>query len=274
MRFDWYAATISADSGDVVRALVAGLGAEPVEARPLNGYQNAVKLVRDGSTVCRVLWGGNGGAPHAFATSDDAPAFAALVRSLWPDRHYVTRADVAADFDDGDTTWERLYASVLAVAQDRGLKKSQAGDWIDPDDGRTFYVGARKSAVFARLYEKGKQLRALATDGGADISLNLVRLELVARPDGEARRAAARMEPEEFYGFADWSKQLALDVFALDVDRVHIKERRESDDDRALFYAVKQYHDHFERLAERLGGWERVGPWIRAKREQMEQSWR
>lgn len=269
MRFDWYAATISDDAHDVVRALATGLGADVLEARPLNGYQHAVKLLAEGSVVARVLWGGNGGAPHAFATADDAPRFADLVRELWPDRHYVTRADVCADFDDGDETWARLYASTLAVAIDRRLKKSQAGDWIDPDDGRTFYIGARKSAVFARLYEKGKQLRSLATDGGASISANLVRLELVARPDGNARWRAATMHPDEFYGFADWSKQLAADVFALDVERVHIKERRESDDDRALYFAARQYGDHFERLAERLGGWQHVGPWIQRKREQI-----
>ena len=166
--------------------------------------------------------------------------------------------DAAEDFD-GEGTWERLYGVCLALADERGLKIDQAGDWHRGIAGRTFYVGGRKSAVFARLYEKGKQLRGLALDGGADISADLVRLEVQVRPDGPARMVAAAGAPEEAFGYADWSRELLGRVLGLDVDRVHIRERRESDDARAIEWLVRQYGEHLERLAERRGGWAAAG---------------
>jgi hypothetical protein len=114
--------------------------------------------------------------------------------------------------------------------------------------------------VFARLYEKGKQLRGLALDGGDDISPDLVRLEIQVRPEGRARDAAAAGTPEGAYGYADWTVELGRRVLGLDVERVRIKERRETDDERAIEWAVRQYGEHLERLAGAVGGWDLVGP--------------
>jgi DNA relaxase NicK len=119
-------------------------------------------------------------------------------------------------------------------------------------------MGGRKSAVFARLYEKGKQLRGRALDPRG-ISTDLVRLEVQVRPEGPARERAAAGAPEEAYGYADWTRELARRVLDIEVDRVHIKERRESDDERALEWLVRQYGDHLQRLAEREGSWAGVG---------------
>jgi hypothetical protein len=262
VRFDWYAATILDDPGTVLEGLSEGLRAEVAPGRAVNGYREGYDLRRDGSTVARVLYGGNGGWPHAFASSDDTDLFVGAVRERWGDRHRVTRMDAAVDFD-GPRAWDRLYAICLRLADARHLKIDQAGDWHRKIDGRTFYVGGRKSAVFARLYEKGKQLRGRALDGGEGISTDLVRLEVQVRPEGYARTMAARAEPSDAFGYADWTRELGRLVLGVDVERVHIKERRESDDARAIEWMVRQYGEHLERLAAGVGGWPAVGEELR-----------
>lgn len=258
MRFDWYAATVRDTSTAVLDRVAEGLGAEVVGGRALHGYERGYDFRRCGSTVARALTGGRNGYPHVWASGDDTDAFVPVIRSAWPTAHRVTRMDAAQDFD-GPGAWDRLYALALALADERRLKVGQAGDWHRLEDGRTLYVGAQKSAVFARLYEKGKQLRGLALDGGADISEHLVRLEVVVRPEGAARERAASADPQDALGYADWTRELARRVFGAEVERVHIRERRESDDERAMAWMVRQYGQHLERLARRLGTWEDVG---------------
>ena len=262
MRFDWYAATVRDSPDAVLEGLALDLGADVIEGRALHGYERGWDLKADGSVVARALSGGRNGAPHVWASGDDTGALVAAVRGRWPSLHRVSRMDAAQDFD-GEGSWDRLYGVCLALADGRHLKIDQAGDWHRGEAGRTFYVGGRKSAVFARLYEKGKQLRGLALDGGADISPDLVRLEVQVRPEGPARDRAALGAPEEAFGYADWTRELGRLVLALDVDRVHIKERRESDDARAVEWLVRQYGEHLERLADRLGGWAVVGEELR-----------
>jgi DNA relaxase NicK len=258
MRFDWYAATVQDDTTTVLDTLAADLCAEVVQGRALHGYERGYDLRREGSTVARALTGGRNGYPHVWASGDDTDSLVPVVRGRWPARHRVTRMDAAQDFDEPGA-WDRLYAAALAVADERRLKIDQAGDWHRLEEGRTFYVGGRKSAVFARLYEKGKQLRLQALDGGADISPDLVRLEVQVRPEGRAREVAAIAAPEDAYGYAEWTRELARRVYGAEVERVHIKERRESDDERALAWLVRQYGEHLGRLAESVGSWERVG---------------
>lgn len=265
VRFDWYSATIADDPAQVLEVLAAGLGAEVRDGIARNGYERGYELRAGGSKVATVLAGGRNGFPHAYASSDDTDRFVEVVRGAWPDSHRVTRFDASEDFD-GAGTWDRLYAVMLALADERRLKIDQQGDWHRLEDGRTFYLGSRKSAMFARLYEKGKQLRGLGGPGAQDISTDLVRLEIEAKPEGESRYWAARCEPVEAYGLASWSQELAKTVLGVEVERVHIRERRESDDARALRWMVLQYGDHLDRLAAELGGWANAGIRLRDMR--------
>ena len=258
MRFDWYAATVRDGPDSVLETLSRDLGAEVVAGVALHGYDTGWDLKAGGSVVARMLCGGRNGAPHVWASGDDTGPFVSAVRARWPNLHRVSRMDAAEDFD-GEGAWDWLYRVSLALADERGLKIDQAGDWHREIAGRTFYIGGRKSAVSARLYEKGKQLRGLALDGGADISADLVRLEVQVRPEGAARDRAAFGEPGEAFGYADWTRELARQLLGLDVERVHIRERRESDDERAIEWLVWQYGEHLERLAEQRGGWASVG---------------
>lgn len=269
-RFDWYAATVREDPAVLLRSFADELGGDIVAGTPHNGYATASHIKVKDSNVITVYSGGRNGNPHAFASSDDTDRFVELIRSLddygnprFP--HHVTRMDTALDFD-APGAWDDLYAICerLALNVDpdpddcrrnpREVSVSQAGDWIRPVAGRTFYLGARSSAVTVALYEKGKQLRGLAIDGGADISENLVRLEVRVRPEGASRHRAAVCEPLAAFGYADWSKELLRRVQGAGVERVHIRERRESDLERALYWNVRQYGNHLLALLDELGG--------------------
>lgn len=265
-RFDWYAATIREDPQALLRRLADNLGGEVVNGKPKQGYARGDFIRRDGSTIVTVYSGGRNGHPHAFASGDDADEFVPLVRALYGPTHHVTRMDAAIDFD-GPGTWDRLFPIVRDLAlglpfpgdprrRVSEVSVSQSGDWLRPVAGRTFYVGSFKSAVLVRLYEKGKQLRGLAVDGGADISEDLVRLEVQVRPEQAARFKAASSAPVDAFGYADWSRELLRRVTAADVPRVHIRERRESDHERAMHWLITQYGEHLATEAEAVGGWD------------------
>jgi len=268
MRFDWYQATVRDDERTVLDVLSVGLSAEVRPSTRMHGYERGYDLHADGSTVARVLAGGRNGWPNVTASGDDTDALVPVVRSSWPDLHRVTRMDAAQDFD-GPGTWDRLYAPAIALADERRIKVDQAGDWHRNEYGRTLYLGSRKSAVMVRLYEKGKQLREHALDDAADVSVDLCRLEVQVRPEKASREHAARATPEEAFGYSDWTRELASRVMGLDVDRVHIRERRQSDQERALTWLVMQYGAHLEERAAELGSWAELGEELRMRHERI-----
>ena len=280
MRFDWYSATIRDESYAVLQALGTALGATVENGRPQNGYEFGVVMRRDDTTVCKVLFGGSNGDPHVIVSSDDCNEVVPIIRRLWPDDHYCTRQDAAEDVNEGAGTFDKLLLLMKAISDPeldpegvtrRRLKINMAGDWLrDPDDpehtGRTFYVGSEKSAVRARLYEKGKQLNEIARKQGlAEIhDRNMCRVEIQIRPEKDSRWVAATGTPEDAFGYADWSRDLLRRLIEADVARVHIRERRESDLERALSWMVRQYGEHLSTLAANLGegqgpAWDKLG---------------
>lgn len=266
MRFDHYSATIHADLDEVLEALQAGGSASVRRSRGMYGFAESAEIVVDGTTVARVLHGGKNPRPHVLGQGSTSAPLADLLRRRFPDRHAVSRMDAAEDFD-GPGTWSRLYEPLLALALDRGLAIDQAGDWHRGRDGRTFYVGSPRSAVRVRLYEKGLEQRVKGLDPAA--SADWCRLEIQVRPEGESRWIAAAGSPEDAYGYSEWTRDLAARVLGLDVARVHVKDERPRDDERALRAVAAQYAAVFQREAERLGSWDLVWAQLerRAKRE-------
>lgn len=258
MRFDWYQATFTEDIDELVGSFAANLGTQVVEGRGLHGYTRSYNLENATGTVARFLGGGPNGRPSGWASGEDTQAFVDVARGLYPDRHYVTRFDSAEDFVAPDA-FEKLQAACLSMADERRLKVSQAGDWHRMEDGRTIYVGSRKSPVFIRLYEKGKQMRASVTDGAEDIPPDWIRLENQVRPGRNARDRAASASPEEAWGFSGWTLELARRVLELDVERVPISVWRQPDDERAFDFMIRQYGDMLERRQARAGGWSHLG---------------
>lgn len=272
-RFDWYAATIMDRPAHLIEVLAARLGGVVVFGKPLHGYAEAA-IIRSGDrTLATVLHGGAFPWPHAFASSDETDRFVEVVRDLWPNDHNVTRMDAALDFDDGPGTFKALLDLCVNLAagervdgdeRKRATKVSvrNVGDWTFATGGRTLYLGSTSSAVQARLYEKGIQLRQDAAVRGVprdDISQDLTRLEVQVRPDGPARRRAAHATPEQAFGYAEWARELLRRVNGSGVEPVHIRERRLSDHERAMRWMVKQYRDHIVHAADLAGGWTALG---------------
>lgn len=262
-RWDWYSTSLPVpDSGldQLVSTFARELCATAdFNARPRHGYQRAVSFRRAGFEVASANLGGRscGGWQHVEASSDNAPAFADVARRLFPG-HRVTRMDACEDFCFPGA-WRTLFAVGLQFARDRGpeFKTRLIGDPRVEDDpaGRSLVLGSRSSDVSAQFYEKGKETgAALLSPEQAD----WVRAEVRVRPQGDARYAASRVQPEEAWGFSRWSRILLREINGLDVPRVNMHQHKLPDCDAAVFHMVRQYGSSVEDFCE-LHGFTREG---------------
>lgn len=282
-RFDWYAATVNVGVDDLRHVLERDLGgsAKPEDGARHGFHYREVVRDREGHTLATILHGGNGDIPHAFASSDYAHGFAGIIRREWGDRHRVSRMDTALDFDGGPSTWGTLLDLCRSIADGERvegdtrrrigkIRTNQMGDWHHGKDGRTFYLGAFKSPVLCRLYEKGIQLHqdaARRNMPAPEASITAVRLEVQVRPDGPAKTTAATATPEQAFGYSEWSRELLRRLDGTKVPRVNVKERRDSDHERAMQWMVKQYGDHLLAEVAELGSWAALGESLRRRLE-------
>lgn len=274
LHFDWYQSTVRDDFFAISPHLLPDVlgdalgAASRSDEQGMHGYQvQSVLRSSEGSVVARVLYGGKNMWPNAWASGDRSPAFAEVMRSRFAGRHAVTRADVAYDVQSADS-FDRLQEVCLGVADDRGLKVSQAGDWHRGVDGRSLYVGSRKSPQFTVLYEKGKEQRSKAPtpEAAAAIPIDWARLELRVMPQKLPRRVlAASATPSELYGFSLWTKELARQVLSLDVPRVERLSWERPQDEVTVDWLVEQYTPLLERQMQVLGSWDDV--WNKLERK-------
>ncbi|MET5019836.1 replication initiation factor [Burkholderia pseudomallei] len=149
-----------------------------------------------------VQWGGRQGHRVMLEVKGErTPGAVDLLRQATP--HRVTRADACVDFERPGA-WESLLMAVQDVKQRHDLYGEPRGDWTKPELGRTMYLGSAKSAVRARLYEKGKQpeYRHLGR-------FDLVRLEVQVRPAKEAKDQYSTLSAREVWGASKWTRDLA-----------------------------------------------------------------
>jgi hypothetical protein len=260
MRFDWYQATIPEHPIRLVETIKAELapGGDVIEGRGRHNYHQSF-TVRDGrgERVAVVLAGGPNGNPNATASGAATDGFVRLVRDAWP-VHRVTRFDTAEDFCQVGA-FETAEAVCREVALDMGVK----GRAIVPDDpaeGRTYYLGAPSSDVRVRLYDKtAESLRSLPEDRHGEIPDHWARLEAQVRPRKEWKAYAAQATPEQAWGFAGWTAELAARVFALQVERITMQARRETDHERAYRFMLLQYGGVLRQMFSDLGAWDCVG---------------
>lgn len=284
MRFDWYQGTIQ-DDPRVVLDTMAKLGHE-VRRNDRVGkmyrYTNGFEVHHnEHGVVASIACGGNGdeNSAHAWATSDSAEEFANLVRDQWPDRHLVTRIDAAQDFVDPNA-FRKLRRVGRRIARDKSMKFPMVADPLNPQAGRTQYIGSPTSEYRARIYEKGWEVyqKGLSALRGRFVpdpdsvrievpSLGVtcspsdwVRCELQARPkDEDARRKAAMATPEQVWSFTEWAQEFARDALALDLERFYIRQRKLTTDERALRWMCRQYANVLHRTMGDLGDWACVG---------------
>lgn len=260
MHFDWYQATIPENPVVLVETLKAALAADGdvVEGRGRHNYHQSFR-VRDarGERVAEVLAGGANGHPNVTASGGMTEAFVKVVREAWP-AHRVTRFDAAEDLAQ-EGAFEGLETVCRGVAKDLGVR----GRAIVPDDpaeGRTYYLGAPSSDNRVRLYDKTAETRAkLPPERHQEVPEHWARLEVQVRPRKEWKAFAAQATPEQAWGFAGWTHELARRAFALELERITMQAGRETDDERAFRFMTMQYGPLLKRMLGDLGSWECVG---------------
>lgn len=269
MHWDWYQATIPERPERIVEALAAGVPYPGVEeGKGLHGYTKRTDVLSAGERVASVLSGGPNGLPNAWASGEEADRFAAVVRQEFP-LHRVTRFDSCEDFDEPGY-FDLGVSLLLARADKRGLKVNHAGDWHRAIDGRTIYIGSRKSDVQVRHYEKGLQLRdRLLAIHGIERP-NWVRTEVQVRPRGSQRLAAATASPVEAWGFSDWTPSVLEDLMKQHVQRAAPISLRCPDDERAYAHMIRQYAGVLSRIKDRFDSWEQIGADIGSQIERMQ----
>lgn len=251
--WDWYSATLPAPPDEVL-----GEFAEHGEPRPCRGlysYERGMEFMRgDGEVACRAFWGGVNGdqAVHVQCSGSTTGRLVQQIRAAWP-QHRVARADACADWCDV-TAWRRLSKAAFAVRKQFDLASRLNGDWVSREDGRTVYLGAPSSYVQARLYEKGKQLRAAP---------EWVRLEIQVRPAGEGKSNLSRADAGQLFSVCPWTRALSARVGVPELEAVRIRDpKRPSDDDRALEYLLRQYGGLLRRTRQRVGSWSDLGDYL------------
>lgn len=284
MKFDWYQTTIE-DKPLAVIEQVRKLGTEvrqaDASARRWRYRQGWEVLNSSGLPVAMVMAGGNGEKPHALATSDAAVSFSELVREIWPDRHLVTRADAAEDFNEAGA-YVRLRRVARRIAKAHRLAFPQYFDALDAKAGRTQYIGSPSSDYRCRIYEKGWEeygkivakcrqagftehaianVKILNEETGELIEPeNWTRSELQVRPKNEeARRLVATLTPEQCWGVTPWALELAQQAMALELERVLMRTHKRSKDEEAIRWMAQQYAAPLQRLQTKLGSPEAVG---------------
>lgn len=253
-RFDWYRATVPVHPRMLMEACceLAGEGFSLEHGKGRFNYPYGSTVTVGGDRVATILHGGSNGHPNVEASGDRAPALAELLRANGP--HRVTRCDVAVDVY-GETLFHELEALGLRIAAEHGLSVRKVSSPLDKGAGETVYLGSRSSAVFARIYEKGKADRAVYGDVGDD-RLNLwVRCELEVKPQKEMKAQAALMPPASFWGVSAWTAQLAEEAFAMAPNPIPFHPRRTQSDDLAWSWMQIQYRNLARRrCANKFGG--------------------
>lgn len=232
---DYLAGSVFGDPDKFGKALAGYLGGCIRFARPRNGFTHGYHVeVQDSVQAEFHLTPGSGNPLWVFASGSKSQALLDfLTEEDWD--WYVTRQDAALDVYDPQA-FPLLVQAARAHAVEHGMTTSVAGNWDNPVRGRTFYLGARSSRCFYRVYEKGRKER---------VDPSWIRCELEHKPQTHAdRTAATKYTAAQLWAmFAGpiFGKALSLDlaeVFALPVSQV---KRVARDSDRARRALAAQY---------------------------------
>ena len=243
LTWDWYQATIKAvtsvDGVLSTLATVVGPGGQWKPCAALYGYAQGVELLGVVAGSVRVFYGGPD--VHVQATSAVAEDVVGVLRHWWPE-HTVSRADVAWDVDEPGS-FERLYGEVHALARDgaatggRKVSTSTAGDWIDRENGRTFYAGGTSSRLRVVVYEKGHE--QVARDPNCGASLDWTRVEWRLRPTSDQKGWLARASKTEALGLSPFGAAVARALLGADVEATGAGLRYASQDPG--YWMARQY---------------------------------
>lgn len=244
--FDAYAASVPAQVEDLLEALeglTPGANYRQLDRVP-HGYAHGYALQDEDGQLGQVWWGGTFEHPHASFQGHASHAAALVLRECFP-VHYPSRLDPVLIDSMEPGAYDKLQDCCLTVARDMRVKVGTAGDHHVTLEGRTLYLGAEKSAVRLRLYDKAAERRAKLNDPAklAALPPAWARVEAQIRPHGrDARLAASSASPGALLGSARWLQAAALSITGLDVPRFQASPTwRQSDHDRAYHSMLRQY---------------------------------
>lgn len=252
IKFDFISATLDCPAGKVINFLTDQIDLTSSQrCKPRYGYEQGALISRGSQKIASVYWGGpNGNAGTHVTTSgsqssDVRSALRQLARQLNAEL-IVTRMDACKDIVQAGF-FDRVAALCTEVAQRKGLKISQLGDWVR-SEGRTLYIGSRQSETMIRIYEKGFR------DGG---DVDWVRLELEFKPRTRRRRiAAGSFKAEEVFSMGIGSHifpALGLDTAAVpDLPSAH----RPADTNRSRHFLIRQYGPTMAQWADEVGSYQ------------------
>lgn len=203
------------------------LGCDIDLEKPLNGYQQGFKLVRNGSLLCQAFTGGTGSARGSsqFVSASTASEVYPLLQDHFPG-HSVSRLDAAEDFI-GAGAWDRLVSLLTDIAARHRVTMAPYGEGHtrpdgtrDATKGRSWYFGSKTSTFRVVLYEKG--LEQIAKGIPADPSW--VRLEVRVRPSSKSKSIFGdrNFTPSDLLGMSKWGLELAAFLGAPDLERYNI----------------------------------------------------
>jgi hypothetical protein len=222
---------------------------------------NTLLTDHGGHRLLSVRSGGQNRHPFVECKGAASDVVAKLLRS-GPWEHAPARIDSAID-RSGPDLFDQLNRLALRYEADFGVKLDRDGaDLTNPDRGSTIYLGSRKSQAFVRIYQKGlkhAEEMGLVGDAIPDELRHWVRIELEYKPDKRpARMKAARLSPRALWGCSPWTQRFATDALSIEAKRVHMTERRESNQERAMRFLIQQYGPTIRKQVELLGGWDRL----------------
>lgn len=219
--------------------LARRLGGEIETAELLNGYQMAVKIVRDGEKLVHCLTAGTGQneCGSHFIAAHTASEVYPVLQDMFPS-HSVSRLDACEDYT-GPGTWDTLETMLTQVCTEYGVTMAPYGEGHkrpdgtrDATKGRTWYCGSKNSAFRIVLYEKGLEQLAKGLPGDP---LH-VRLEVRVRPASRSKElvAQARPHPSELLGMSRWGKRVGELLGVADLKRMAIGSTWKASDNEQL----------------------------------------
>lgn len=259
--FDAYCATVRANPLKVLdyleQALIdAGFETKRQAGPPVRFYGcNMLILDEHGDRLLSVRYGGRNNWPFVEAKGPVSPFVADLLRAEFP-HHSPSRIDSALDLR-GPEVFAELHKLALQF-QAKDIRLDYAGAPPEhPNRGTTIYLGSRKSQAFLRIYQKGlkhAEELGLAPDAIPDELRHWVRVELELKPDkGKARTASTALSPKAVWGCSPWIRDFAKASLSIDAERVHMREKRETNHSRAMRYLALHYGAHIIEDIEQRG---------------------
>lgn len=245
---DYLAASVAMHGQELGDKLARHYGGQVELCRPKNGYTYGYKITVGDDTCCEFHIR-DGDDPWCFATgskSQDLMDFLHGVHLLHEVQ--VTRMDAALDVFDSE--WFPIlvnHGKTYALAN--GLSTDQRGDWLTPNRGRTWYLGARSSRFFHRIYEKGRKER---------VDPNWIRCELEYKPQHlQERLNAITLTASQLWAMHAgpiWGNLLGLDLAEVFNAPVQRPGRVRRNVDRARMALCDQYGKTISTWLREVGG--------------------